>query len=266
MVLIGELLRHLRPQQPVEAVPNQPRLGVQVPHRVVVKPGDLHVELGPTPLRLPQLRLVHGALFLAGEADAMLRGPRLRCRQLEDGGRARTASHVVQQATGHHRPQVTRVCLSDGLVLAAHNPRQQRHLIPCIEGVLKRAQLVHHAPVRPDVALLVVGLLLAHLGRQVVGGANQGLREARGLAEDPCNAQVPNTDVVNGVQKHVQRLDVPVEDPVRMQPRDPDADLQSQLPHHGLLQRFAALGLEIRSQVPMLAVLHDDVQGVTVEK
>ena len=56
--------------------------------------------------------------------------------------------------------------------------------------MLEGAELVEDAAEGPDVALVVVGLLLAELGREVVGGADDGVGEVLGLVEHLGDAEV----------------------------------------------------------------------------
>lgn len=61
--------------------------------------------------------------------------------------------------------------------LACTRPRQHEpaHLVVCVEWMPLRAALIEHHTQCPHVALLVVGLVLAELGRQVVRRAHDGL-------------------------------------------------------------------------------------------
>lgn len=74
----------------------------------------------------------------------------------------------------------------------------------------------HHflkdAAQRPHVTLLVVGLLLADLRRQVLGSADCGLRTVLSVLEHSGNAEVAHFDLAFVVQEDVLRLQVPVQD------------------------------------------------------
>lgn len=58
------------------------------------------------------------------------------------------------------------------------------HLVVCIEGVSLSAALIQHNAKSPDVALLIVRLVLTQLWAKVVGGAHNGLCKVCVRAED----------------------------------------------------------------------------------
>ena len=67
---------------------------------------------------------------------------------------------------------------------------------------------VEDAAERPDVRLLIVGFLLADLGREVVGRANSCLRTVVRVLEHSGNAEVANLDLTALSHENILRLKV----------------------------------------------------------
>jgi hypothetical protein len=79
------------------------------------------------------------------------------------------------------------------------------------------------------------------------------------------DSQIPNLDLVLLSQKHVDCLDVPVQNLVRVQIIQTDAHLDEKLPNLGLIQGSSHLSFEILAQISILAILHDDDDIVAIE-
>lgn len=70
--------------------------------------------------------------------------------------------------------------------------------------------LIENAAQAPNVALLVVGFLLADLGREVVWRANSCLRAVVGVLEDSGNAEITDLDLVRLGHEDVLGLEIAV--------------------------------------------------------
>jgi len=76
-------------------------------------------------------------------------------------------------------------------------------------------QLVEQAAHCPNVALLVVRLLLAEFGRQVKGSADHGLRKLI-AGEHLGDSQIAYFDFLTFVHEDIQGFDISVQNPVLM--------------------------------------------------
>ena len=74
--------------------------------------------------------------------------------------------------------------------------------------MLEGAKLVKNAAKRPNITLMIVGLLLAQLRAEVVRRADNGVSEVRRLVQHLRHTQIPNLDLVFLSQEHVNGLDV----------------------------------------------------------
>lgn len=125
--------------------------------------------------------------------------------------------------------------------------------------MFESAQLIEDAAQRPDITLVVVGLLLAELRGQIVRGADDGVREVCGLVEELGHTQVSDFDLVLSSEEHVYGLDVSVEYFVRVQVLNSEAHLKEELPNTLLCEGLSHLLLEVETEVAILAELHDNV-------
>lgn len=76
----------------------------------------------------------------------------------------------------------------------------------------QRYHLVENAAKRPDVWLLVVRLLLANLGRQVVWRADRSLSAVVGVLQNARDAEVADLDLVVLGHENVLRLKIAMQD------------------------------------------------------
>ena len=74
--------------------------------------------------------------------------------------------------------------------------------------MLEGAELIEDAAKRPNVTLMIIRLLLAQLGTEVIWRADDCVCEVRRLIQHLCNTQIPNLDLVLLGQEHVDSLDV----------------------------------------------------------
>ena len=102
--------------------------------------------------------------------------------------------------------------MGDGRVAAVNDLQDERRQAVAVEGVLEGHHFVKQAAQRPDVALLVVRLVFAQLGRHVVRRANHGLGKVALGGEHLGNAKVAQLGQALRRQKHVLGLDVAVQD------------------------------------------------------
>jgi hypothetical protein len=59
-----------------------------------------------------------------------------------------------------------------------------------IEGMVQRGHFVQHTTECPDIALVIVGLILADLWRQIVRGADHGLCHQTVFAQNSCHTKI----------------------------------------------------------------------------
>lgn len=156
--------------------------------------------------------------------------------------------------------------IGNGVELSSHDFENESTLVVGFEGVAEGAQFVEDAAEGPDVALVVVGLLFAKLGRQVVGCANNGVGHVVGLGEALGDSEVSDLDLVGFAEEHVDGLDISVEDLEGVQVVEAQRHLDEKLPNLVLAQAPAHLLLEELTDVAVFAELHDDVDGVGVRK
>ena len=79
-----------------------------------------------------------------------------------------------------------------------------------VEGMPQCDHLVQDAPQRPNIRLLVIGLLLANLGREVIRGTDGCLCTIVSVLEDTGNSKVTNFYLSTLGHEYVLRLQVAV--------------------------------------------------------
>lgn len=143
---------------------------------------------------------------------------------------------ILKQQCIYHGVQAATVDLGNRRKLTSQDFENQSALIVGLKRMLQRAQFVQHAPKRPDVRLIVVGLLLTEFWRKVVGRANHCIRHFQRRLKLLSNPQIPNLDDVVFRQEHVNRLYVPVQNLVRMKVMNAEAHLDEELPNSAFRQ------------------------------
>jgi len=112
------------------------------------------------------------------------------------------------EASFEHVSQVSRVIAWDGVVFACDDLRVEA-LHGCgAEGRQERDHFVEDAAQRPDVRLVVVGLIFPHFWRAVVGRARLGAQQA--LLGHFAHIEVAELDDASLGQEEIGALDVPV--------------------------------------------------------
>ena len=106
---------------------------------------------------------------------------------------------------------------------------------------------------------MVVGFFLTQLRTQVIRRAHYGMREICCLVQHFSDAQIPDLDLVLPCQKHVDRLDVSMQNLVSMKVLNSEAHLEEEPPYGLFGETLAHLTLEIKAEIPILAVFHDYV-------
>ena len=76
----------------------------------------------------------------------------------------------------------------------------------------QRHHLIQNAPQRPNIRLLVIGLLLADLGREVVRCSNGRLGTIVSMLEDTGDTKVTNFDLATLCHENVLYLQIAMED------------------------------------------------------
>lgn len=109
-------------------------------------------------------------------------------------------------------------------------------------------------------------MALVDLGGHVIGGADVGARLDTLFSKSAREPEVSQLDVLGGVDEEVARLEVAVEDLLRVDVVEGDHELLEDLPDDLLghvLVGLAAL-FDKAGDVAVLAVLHDDVDLLVV--
>mmetsp|Transcript_120582 Transcript_120582/g.257520 ORF Transcript_120582/g.257520 Transcript_120582/m.257520 type:complete len:247 (-) Transcript_120582:51-791(-) len=131
--------------------------------------------------------------------------------------------------------------------------------------MLQSAHLVDDTTVRPNVATVVVGLLVAQLRRQVVGGAYQGVGEVRALTKNTSHTEISEPGIVCRGEEDVQCLYIAVKDTICMEVLQAEADLEEKSPDRLFLEALL-VPLQVHAQVTVLTILHDDVEGLFLQE
>ena len=103
---------------------------------------------------------------------------------------ARSARGIPLQHLRDDVPDCAAVPRAHRRVVAPKNLDDEQLQAGALEGVLQRAQLVQHAAEAPNVAFVIVRLVLAYFRGEVVRRAHRGLGELRGAAEHLGHAKV----------------------------------------------------------------------------
>ena len=108
--------------------------------------------------------------------------------------------------------QVFRVRRRNGWVVAAEDLEYETLHRVCVEGVPQRNHLIQDAAKRPNIWLLVVGLLLADLGWQIVWCSDSRLGTVVSVLQDASNSKVTDLDLAALSHENVLGLEVTMED------------------------------------------------------
>lgn len=128
------------------------------------------------------------------------------------------------------------------------------------------AHLVEQTSQCPYIALLVVGLFLAQLRRQIKRRAYHRLCEVGVLMKQLGHTQIADFNDFVAREEYVKCFDVPMQNALAVNVLESIADLQEEPPDFVLLQGAITLLLEQESEITAFAVLHDDVQAVLIDK
>ena len=130
--------------------------------------------------------------------------------------------------------------------------------------------LVRDASEGPDVGLEGVGLVGAHLGGEVVGGAGDGGGEVVRALEDAGDAEIAEFDDAAATEEDVLRLEVAVHDAESVDVVERERDLRRPVEHLALgkVSPRLARAADVGEQVALLGVRGDDAQrlGLLLEK
>ena len=192
--------------------------------------------------------------------------PRPHRGLLQNFSDSRSLAVVLREQGADHVAELLGVLAGDGGVDAADDFHDEGALILRLKGMPKGTQLVEHAAQGPDVALVVVGLFFAEFGGEVVGRAYDGVRHILCLIQQLGDAQITNLDLVLLPQKHVRRFDIPVQYLVLVEVLEAEAHLNEELPYLLLIQRPIHLLFQKLAEVPILAILHDNIYRVFQHK
>ena len=127
---------------------------------------------------------------------------------LEDLAHGGALGGVLNQHVGDEVLEVLAVGGRDGGVSSSEDFEHKPFHRVSVESMPEGDHLIEDAPERPDVRLLVVRLLLADFGREVVGRADGGLRAVVGVLEHAGNSEV--TDLNLSVLRHENVLGLEV--------------------------------------------------------
>jgi len=132
---------------------------------------------------------------------------------------------LAEALVDHHRQLLGVLAAGDRIILPTYNFEDERALVVAFEGVLEGAHFVEDAAEGPDVAFVVVGLLLTELRRQVVRRPHHRMRKVRSLVQHLSHPQVSNLYLVIFGEEHVDGFDVSVEDLVGVEVLQAEAHL-----------------------------------------
>mmetsp|Transcript_40823 Transcript_40823/g.68384 ORF Transcript_40823/g.68384 Transcript_40823/m.68384 type:complete len:211 (+) Transcript_40823:685-1317(+) len=130
--------------------------------------------------------------------------------------------------------------------------------VPRLEGCLSGEHLVHEDPDRPPVRGAPVSPLAHDLRRHVLRRAAEGARRHVVRHTPPCEAEVSEAHVPAGIQQNVLRLEVAMDDAVRVQMRDGQHDLRRVVPRH--LFREHAVAVQLEEEVSAIDEVEHKVQ------
>lgn len=127
-----------------------------------------------------------------------------------------------------------------------------------MEGWLQSCHLIEDTPQRPDIGLVVVGLVLPDLRRGVVGRAGLGVEEP--FFGDLGDVHVAQLDRAILVEEDVGRLHVSVVDFEVVEGLESVDHLNENVPDFLFLEQLAALLMphDLLIEVSMITKLHDN--------
>jgi hypothetical protein len=138
-------------------------------------------------------------------------------------------------------------------------------LVLSLEGVAEGAQFVEQTAQRPNIAFFVVRLFLAELGREVKRSPNHSLGKLV-ASQNFGYPQIAYLNLLILVHKDVQSLDIPMQYLILMDVLKTQTYLDEESPNFVLLQGPLILQLEVVVEIAIVAVLHDDVEGVVLDE
>lgn len=127
------------------------------------------------------------------------------------------------------------------------------------------AQLVQQAAQGPNVALLVVGFLLAQFRGEIEGSADHSLGKLV-TGEHLGHPQISDFDLFVLVHEDVESFNIAMEYLVFVDVLQAHADLYENSPNLLLLQRLFDLAFQEVGEVTVVAVLHYDVESVVFDE
>ena len=133
----------------------------------------------------------------------------------QDLAECRALRRVLGEHVVHQLAQVLGIVVGDRRMLLLHDLVHKAEQVRPSPRLLQRAHLVQDAAQGPHVALVVVWLVLADLGRHVVWGADNGTRCRHCPFHQLANPEVSQLDVPL-IEEHVLGLEVAVQDPLRV--------------------------------------------------
>mmetsp|Transcript_67379 Transcript_67379/g.166431 ORF Transcript_67379/g.166431 Transcript_67379/m.166431 type:complete len:770 (-) Transcript_67379:255-2564(-) len=206
----------------------EPRLLVLVPDRLLREERRVQRQLrGAVTRRVEPVALLHGLELLHARvgARAVIRvlGPGL-LHQLNVARRSRQKVNVIY--TWPSRGGLL------GLVRLERDLLNNLHYVHALPGDLPRQKLPHHDPHRVDVHAHPLRLALHDLRGHVLRGSRDGLGawQHRERPEALREAKVPHLDPLIRSHQHVERLEVPVDQPRSVHGPQPVHAVE-QIPH-----------------------------------
>ena len=199
------------------------------------------------------VRRSHARAIRLGEEGPELRGKRLHRREAV----SRVLCHRPPDRSIEPRRDL-RAVLPDARRGLVDVPHRNGDEVLAGERNLARQQLVEHRAERVDIAAVVHRTAARLLGRDVVARPQHrpGLGQASVDFDRAGDPEVRHLRPAVLGQEHVLRLDVAMDEPVRVREREPVRNLQCELDRSALRQR--RLALDQRLQVLPLDVLEDD--------
>mmetsp|Transcript_18866 Transcript_18866/g.35991 ORF Transcript_18866/g.35991 Transcript_18866/m.35991 type:complete len:332 (-) Transcript_18866:15-1010(-) len=189
-----------------------------------------------------------------------------RAQEVGGGG---PGSGVGLQHTVHQQAQPRLVeVLRDRGVRAVGNLVDKAHEALSFEGVLEGAQLVHDAAQGPDIGLVRVRLVGAHLWGHVVRRAHEGIGKVFSAFHNLRNSKVPKLDHPSARQENVLGFEVPMKHLLAVDVVQAHCNLDEPLYDLRLRKLLLLLArlLDLCEQVPVLTVGGDDAQRAVVEE
>jgi len=164
--------------------------------------------LGQLSRHLNRVQKLFGFTLHVNVGFQILRLVFLQIRQSQNLVTIGAVLRLHDEASFEHVSQVSRVVAWDGVVFACDDLRVEA-LHGCgAEGRQERDHFVEDAAQRPDVRLVVVGLIFPHFWRAVVGRARLGAQQA--LLGHFAHIEVAELDDASLGQEEIGALDVPV--------------------------------------------------------